>query len=58
MRRTKKPKEQQEPPKLDPMLGDKTPAYVEWLKENDPAEFERRYADRLTHLGRSPRSPR
>lgn len=40
-----------EPPALDPMLGDKTPAFVEWLRDNDPAEFQRRYAGRRTHLG-------
>ena len=39
------------PPELDPLLGDKTPAYVEWLRDNAPVEFHRRYAGRRTHLG-------
>ena len=43
------------PPELDPMLGDKTPAYVEWLRDNAPVEFHRRYAGRRTHLGFIPR---
>jgi hypothetical protein len=36
----------------DPMMGDKTPAVVEWYRDNDPAEFARRYHGRKTHLGR------
>jgi hypothetical protein len=36
------------------MLGDKTPAYVEWLRDNDPEEFARRYSGRRTHLGFTP----
>lgn len=43
------------PPDMDPMLGDKTPAYVEWLRDNAPVEFRRRYAGRKTHLGIIPR---
>jgi hypothetical protein len=43
------------PPELDPLLGDKTPAYVEWLRDNAPVEFHRRYAGRKTHLGYHPR---
>jgi hypothetical protein len=39
------------PPDLDPAFGDKTPAYVEWLRDNAPVEFHRRYAGRRTHLG-------
>lgn len=39
-----------EPPALDPTLGDKTPAYVEWLRDNKPKEFEKRYKGRKTHL--------
>jgi hypothetical protein len=42
------------PPEMDPMLGDKTPAYVEWLRDNAPVEFQRRYAGRRTHLGFTP----
>lgn len=42
------------PPEMDPMLGDKTPAYVEWLRDNAPVEFQRRYAGRRTHLGYTP----
>jgi hypothetical protein len=60
MKRPTKKKEQPEPnipagaPDLDPMLGDKTPAYVEWLRDNDPEEFARRYSGRRTHLGFTP----
>jgi len=43
------------PPEMDPLLGDKTPAYVEWLRDNAPVEFYRRYAGRKTHLGFIPR---
>lgn len=43
------------PPEVDPLLGDKTPAYVEWLRDNAPVEFHRRYAGRKTHLGFIPR---
>lgn len=43
------------PPELDPLQGDKTPAYVEWLRDNAPVEFQRRYAGRKTHLGFIPR---
>lgn len=43
------------PPEMDPLLGDKTPAYVEWLRDNAPVEFHRRYAGRKTHLGLIPR---
>jgi hypothetical protein len=42
------------PPALDPEMGDKTPAYVEWLRDNAPVEFQRRYAGRKTHLGFNP----
>lgn len=40
-----------QPPEQDPMLGDKTPEFVEWLRDHDPEEFARRYKDRRTHLG-------
>jgi hypothetical protein len=53
--KTPKPKKETTPaPEMDPMLGDKTPAYVEWVRDNDPAEFARRYAGRTTHLGYHP----
>jgi hypothetical protein len=35
---------------MDPTFGDKTPAFVEWLRDNDQAEFGRRYKGRKTHL--------
>jgi hypothetical protein len=38
-------------PEIDPMLGDKTFAYVEWLRDYHPEEFQSRYAGRTTHLG-------
>jgi hypothetical protein len=34
----------------DPAFGDKTPAVVEWYRDNDPEEYRRRYAGRKTHL--------
>ena len=34
----------------DPAFGDKTPAVVEWYRDNDPEEYKRRYAGRKTHL--------
>lgn len=37
-------------PPMDPEMGDKTPAFVEWLHRNYPEEFARRYKDRKTHL--------
>jgi hypothetical protein len=40
-----------EAPQMDPALGDKTPAFVEWLRDNDPAAFSARYDGRNTHLG-------
>jgi hypothetical protein len=38
-------------PELDPMLGDKTHAYVEWLRDYHPEQFKTQYANRTTHLG-------
>jgi hypothetical protein len=34
----------------NPAFGDKTPAVVEWYRDNDPEEYKRRYAGRKTHL--------
>ena len=39
-------------PQADPLLGDKTPEIVEWYRDNQPDEYERRYRGRKTHLGR------
>lgn len=36
-------------PEQDPMLGDKTPAFVDWLYANRPEEAARRYQGRKTH---------
>lgn len=38
-------------PEIDPMLGDKTHAYVEWLRDYHPEQFKAQYANRTTHLG-------
>lgn len=38
-------------PELDPMLGDKTHAYVEWIRDYHPEQFKTQYAGRTTHLG-------
>ena len=41
-----KPKKGEEPPK-DPMQGDKTPAYVQWYRDNHTKEeFEAKYGGR------------
>jgi len=32
-----------EPPKKNPMYGDKTPAYVEWLREYRPEKWRRKF---------------
>lgn len=41
-------------PEMEQMLGDKTPAYVEWVRDHHPQEFATRYAGRRTHLGYHP----
>jgi hypothetical protein len=33
-------------PEMDPRMGDKTPAYMEWLAKYNPEEFKKRYAGR------------
>jgi hypothetical protein len=38
-------------PELDLMLGDKTHAYVEWMRDYHPDQFKTQYANRTTHLG-------
>ena len=40
-------------PEVDPLSGDKTPAVVEWFRDNDPEEFALRYKARKTHLRES-----
>lgn len=37
-------------PKCDPMAGDKDPVFVEWLRDNHPADYAVRFAGRRTHL--------
>jgi hypothetical protein len=37
-------------PALDPQAGDKTPAYVEWLREYHPEEYVARFSARKHHL--------
>ena len=50
-----KPKQDIPPrPEMDPMLGDKTIALVEWLRDYAPEEFQKAYAGRSTHLGYHP----
>lgn len=40
------------PPEQDGSLGDKTPEYVEWMRDNRPKDFLKTYNQRKTHLGR------
>lgn len=39
---------------IDPQFGDKTPKFVEWLRDNRPEEFAERYRNRRTHLRPQP----
>ena len=41
-------------PEMEQMLGDKTPDYVEWMRDHHPQEFAIRYAGCRTHLGYHP----
>lgn len=44
------PKAKSDGPAKDPAMGDKTPAFVEWFRENhSEAEFEARYGHRKYH---------
>lgn len=45
-------------PAMEPDMGDKTPAVVEWYRDYWPEEYARRYKDRKTHLVEKPRKPR
>lgn len=38
------------PPEMDPGLGDKTPAYVEWMRDHHPEQFAKQYHNRKTHI--------
>ena len=38
--------EPEQPPPQDPKLGDKTPAYIAWLRRTNPKEAEKRYSGR------------
>ena len=31
------------PPEKDPVQGDKTPAYVEWLKQYHPEQYQQKF---------------
>jgi hypothetical protein len=37
-------------PRMDPKLGDKTPAYIEWFKKYFPDDYVAKYKGRRTHL--------
>jgi len=37
-------------PPRDPMLGDKDPVFVEWLRDHHPDDYAVRFAGRRTHL--------
>ncbi len=36
-----------EPP-MDPRMGDKTPAWMQWLRDTHPEDFKKRYQNRKT----------
>lgn len=36
-------------PAMDPAMGDKTPAFVRWLRENHPDDAAKRYANRIVN---------
>lgn len=38
-------------PPLGVLTGDKDPDYVEWMRDNEPEEYQRIYRGRKTHLG-------
>jgi len=62
--KTEDPKQPMEPspppqdvppaPEMDPRLGDKTPAYMEWLATFYPEDFKKRYAGRKVMGERMP----
>ena len=48
------PQEVPPAPEMDPRLGDKTPAYMEWLAKFFPEDFKKRYAGRKVMGERMP----
>jgi hypothetical protein len=36
-------------PAMDPAMGDKTPAFVNWLRANHPEDAAKRYANRIVN---------
>lgn len=48
------PQEVPKAPEMDPRLGDKTPAYMEWLAKFFPEDYKKRYAGRKVMGERMP----
>jgi hypothetical protein len=54
MKPTPPPQDVPPEPEMDPRLGDKTPAYMEWLAKFYPEDFKKRYAGRKVFGERMP----
>jgi hypothetical protein len=46
-KRERKENDVPDPPQCEPQLGDLTPDYIEWVRDNYPDDFEARYQGRI-----------